>query len=660
MKKVRHNDAMFRLQSAFQPTGDQPQAIAQLLGNLKNGARKQTLVGVTGSGKTFTMANVIAASQRPALVISPNKTLAAQLWQEFREFFPNNPVHYFVSYYDYYQPEAYLPATDTYIEKDAKINAFIDRLRHGTTQTLLTEKHFVVVASVSCIYGIGDPEAYKNMSRVFREGERVARSLLLQTLAHLQYERVQPGADLAQGMFRVNGDAIELVTPDGERRITIELFGDTIERITATPTNQANAKHRGIKLTRIFPAKHFVTPDTQREEAIIRIERELEERVAELKKTGKIFESERLSERTRFDVAMLRETGYCSGIENYSRHLARRAPGEPPFTLLDYLPKNTVIFIDESHLGIPQIRGMYEGDRARKRTLVEHGFRLPSALDNRPLRFDEFCGKAFDTVYVSATPNTYERAQSGPHIVEQVVRPTGLLEPVVVVRPATRQIDNLIKELRQTAKKNERALVITLTKRLSEEISEYLREHSIKTEYLHSEIKTLERQKILRDFRLGVFDVLIGINLLREGLDLPEVSLVAILDADKEGFLRNETTLIQTMGRAARHPDGHVILYADRITGSMESAIQQSARRRNIQEQHNKMHGITPQAIVKAVRPILMEQKEMPRKITVPRPSNKKERLALRAELKREMSEAAENLDFERAIELREALQNVI
>lgn len=670
---------MFKLSSTYKPAGDQPQAIAALAKNLASGVAHQTLAGVTGSGKTFTMANVITQTRRPTLVISPNKTLAAQLWQEFREFFPDNPVQYFVSYYDYYQPEAYLPATDTYIEKDAKINDFIDRLRHATTQTALTRRDFVIVASVSCIYGVGNPEEYRTMSMELRAGERVKRGALLRRLAALQYERLQQSDAPRSGAYQVHGDAIQLITPDGETNIIIELFGDTIERLSVRSRSRPQTASAQTSDIRIFPAKHFVAPESTLAPAIARIEMELKERLFALKKTGKDFEAARLKERTQFDLAMLRETGYCNGIENYSRHLTSRAPGEPPFTLLDYLPDDTLVFIDESHLAVPQIGGMYHGDRARKQTLVEHGFRLPSALDNRPLTFAEFSKKAFDTIYVSATPGAYELRISGAHVAEQLIRPTGLLEPAIDIRPARGQMQDIAKELKHLIAKNEpamlkrerdkpatperkcseRALVVTLTKRLSEEICEYLNERGIPTQYLHSEIKTLERSRLLRDFRKGVFSVLVGINLLREGLDLPEVSLVAILDADKEGFLRNETTLIQTMGRAARHPDGRAILYADTQTGSIKNALEKINRRRRLQEEYNAAHHITPQAIVKAIQPIFLDAKEREEKeraaeekLASAKPLTEKETQSIR----KEMLDAAANLDFERAIHLRDQL----
>ena len=646
------------MHSPYKPTGDQPQAIEKLIAGLKSGRVFQTLVGVTGSGKTFTMANVIAGLNRPALVISHNKTLAAQLYQEFKEFFPKNAVHYFVSYYDYYQPEAYMPATDTYIEKDAKINDFIDRLRHASTESALTRRDFVIVASVSCIYGIGDPEEYEKIALDLRAGQKIKRGDFLKRLADMQY--IRNDLDKLHGTFSVKGDAIEIVSPDGEKITRLDFFGDEIESLSERK-NSLSSNSRELENRKIFPAKHFVTEKEKLDIASHNIKTELDNRLKELADGGKILEAERLKQRTNFDLEMLRETGYVSGIENYSRHISFREPGSPPSTLLDYLPKDTLIVIDESHMSVPQIRGMYEGDKARKQVLVDYGFRLPSALDNRPLKFNEFEQKIGQTIFVSATPADFEIKKSNEEVAEQLIRPTGLLEPEIEVRPAVSQIKDVEKEIAKAAKNQERVLLITLTKRLAEEIADYLREKNIKTEYLHSEVKTLERSKTLQNLRKGDFDVLVGINLLREGLDLPEVALVAVLDADKEGFLRNYTSLTQTIGRAARHPNGRAILYADTLTGSIKKTIKETERRRKIQEEYNKKHGITPSAIKKEIRPpFWLEEKTGKDPFEIELKKLKQELIdpaLIKAELERQMLEAASELRFEEAARLRDLLK---
>ena len=646
------------MHSPYKPTGDQPQAIEKLVAGLKSGRVFQTLVGVTGSGKTFTMANVIAGLNRPALVISHNKTLAAQLYQEFKEFFPKNAVHYFVSYYDYYQPEAYMPATDTYIEKDAKINDFIDRLRHASTESALTRRDFVIVASVSCIYGIGDPEEYEKIALDLRAGQKIKRGDFLKRLADMQY--IRNDLDKLHGTFSVKGDAIEIVSPDGEKITRLDFFGDEIESLSERK-NSLSSNSRELENRKIFPAKHFVTEKEKLDIASHNIKTELDNRLKELADGGKILEAERLKQRTNFDLEMLRETGYVSGIENYSRHISFREPGSPPSTLLDYLPKDTLIVIDESHMSVPQIRGMYEGDKARKQVLVDYGFRLPSALDNRPLKFNEFEQKIGQTIFVSATPADFEIKKSDEGVAEQLIRPTGLLEPEIEVRPAVSQIKDVEKEIAKAAKNQERVLLITLTKRLAEEIADYLREKNIKTEYLHSEVKTLERSKTLQNLRKGDFDVLVGINLLREGLDLPEVALVAVLDADKEGFLRNYTSLTQTIGRAARHPNGRAILYADTLTGSIKKTIKETERRRKIQEEYNKKHGITPSAIKKEIRPpFWLEEKTGKDPFEIELKKLQQELIdpaLIKAELERQMLEAASELRFEEAARLRDLLK---
>ncbi|MDP3934830.1 MAG: excinuclease ABC subunit UvrB [Candidatus Giovannonibacteria bacterium] len=657
--------SIFKLHQPYKPEGDQPKAIAELTGLLKAGNKNQTLLGVTGSGKTFTMANAIANLGRPALVISHNKTLAAQLYQEFKTFFPENAVHYFVSYYDYYQPEAYIPQTDTYIEKDAKINDFIDAMRHATTATALTRRDFVIVASVSCIYGIGDPVEYEKAALEIKEGMPVSQRAFLKKLVEMQYERND--YDLRAGIFKVRGEAVEIAAPSGDSVVKIEWNGNRIEKISETaPAGKKSDFFGDLKSdfeeageAKIFPAKHFVTPQDKLELALTNIELELKSRVAELKKEGKLLEAQRISQRVNFDLKMLRETGYTHGIENYSRQLAFRKAGEPPATLLDYLPKDFITIIDESHMSIPQIRGMYMGDRARKQVLVDYGFRLPSAMDNRPLKFDEFLKKVGQTVYVSATPAEYEIKLSNNAVVEQIIRPTGLLDPKLEIRKTEGQIKDVIFEIEKRVAKNERVIVTTLTKRMAEDLADFLKEEKIKAEYLHSDIKTLERHKILRDLRKGSFDVIVGINLLREGIDLPEVSLVIILDADKEGFLRNKQTLIQTIGRAARHTDGTVLMYADKITESMKNAIEETERRRKIQDEYNKKNGITPEPIRREIGENIFGEEEKKIKFDLTKMSKEMSKEKLKQELEEEMLEAAKALDFEKAAELRDLIKSL-
>lgn len=655
MSKLVNNE--FELVSNYQPQGDQPEAIKKLVEGIKNGKKHQTLLGATGTGKTFTISNVIKEVNKPTLVIAHNKTLAGQLYSEFKEFFPNNAVEYFVSYYDYYQPEAYVPQTDTYIEKDASINDEIDKLRHSATSALFERKDVIIIASVSCIYGLGSPEEYGEMVVSLRTGMEIERNKLLHKLVDIQYSRND--IDFQRGTFRVRGDVVEIFPASkDEHCIRVEFFGDEIDRIREVDalTGEIIGERDHVA---IFPASHFVTREEKMKLAIENIEKELEERLLELRSQDKLLEAQRLEQRTRYDLEMMREMGFCSGIENYSRHLTLRQPGATPYTLLDYFPEDFLIVIDESHVTLPQIRGMYNGDRARKQVLVDHGFRLPSALDNRPLTFDEFEKHIKQIVYVSATPGPYE-IEHTPEMVEQIIRPTGLLDPTIDVRPIEGQIDDLIGEIQDRVAKNERVLVTTLTKKMSEDLTDYLKEIGIKVQYLHSEIKTLERIEIIRDLRLGKFDVLIGINLLREGLDIPEVSLVAILDADKEGFLRSERSLIQTIGRAARNANGHVIMYADKMTHSMEVAIKETKRRRKIQEEYNEKHGITPMTIQKEIRDVIRAtfaaEEETPY-ITKPGAKiNKKEKLKLLENLEKEMKEAAKNLQFERAAELRDLI----
>ena len=645
----------FEIVSDFWPTGDQPQAVQELVGGLAHGYGHQTLVGVTGSGKTFTMANVIEKVQKPTLVICHNKTLAAQLCTEFKEFFPNNAVEYFVSYYDYYQPEAYIPQTDTYIEKETDINEEIDKLRHAATRALFERTDVVIVASVSCIYGLGSPEEYHSFVVSLRKGEKRNRNRIVRQLVDMQYQRND--VDFTRGRFRIRGDTLEIQPAYEDTAVRIEFWGDEIERIVEVDplTGELLAQREQID---IYPAKHFVTSYDKLVAAIADIRLELEARLRELGDRGKLLEAARLEARTNYDMEMLQEAGYCTGVENYSRHLSRRPPGSPPWTLLDYFPDDFLVFIDESHMTLPQIRGMYHGDRSRKETLVEHGFRLPSALDNRPLTFEEFGQRISQVIYVSATPSPYEYEHS-QHVAEQLIRPTGLLEPSVEVKPTKGQIDDLLEQIKGRVDKGERCLVTTLTKRMAEALAEYLREMGIKNHYLHSEIDTLERVEILRDLRLGIYDVVVGINLLREGLDLPEVSLVAILDADKEGYLRSTGALIQTMGRAARHVDGHVIMYADSATRSMQAAIDETYRRRKVQEAYNLEHDITPQSIRKAIKDITDRVKavaETHAQYAAARPASNAEATRLIKELESQMKAAARNLEFEKAALLRDRI----
>ncbi|HEY90881.1 MAG TPA: excinuclease ABC subunit UvrB [Dehalococcoidia bacterium] len=645
----------FEIVSDFGMTGDQPQAVEKLVGGLEDGHKKQTLLGVTGSGKTFTMANIVARVQRPTLVMCHNKTLAAQLYSEFREFLPNNAVEYFVSYYDYYQPEAYVPRTDTYIEKEADINEEIDKLRHAATRSLFTRRDVLIVASVSCIYGLGEPEEYQSFVLTFSKGESHNRQHLLHRLVDMQYERND--YDFSRGKFRIRGDTLEIQPAYEEIALRVEFFGDEVERIVEIDPLTGELLSE-LETVDVFPAKHFVTSQEKIQLAITGIEEELQQQLRELRKQDKVLEAARLEARTNYDMEMLREAGYCSGVENYSRHLAQRLPGSSPWTLLDYFPDDFLMFIDESHMSLPQIRGMYHGDRSRKETLVEHGFRLPSALDNRPLNFAEFESRISQVVYTSATPSPYEYEYS-QQIVEQLVRPTGLLEPTIEVKPTSGQIDDLLDQVRQRVGRGERCLVTTLTKRMAEELADYLIELGVKTHYLHSEIETLERVEILRDLRLGVYDVVVGINLLREGLDLPEVSLVVILDADKEGYLRSSGALIQTMGRAARHIEGHVIMYADNMTRSMKAAIEETQRRRKIQETYNEEHDITPLSISKVVRDITERVKAVAETRTpyvAVTPVTKEEVARLIKDLESQMKAAARSLEFEKAALLRDRI----
>jgi len=644
----------FEIVSDFRMTGDQPQAVEKLVEGLNKGFKHQTLLGVTGSGKTFTMANVIARVQRPTLVMCHNKTLAAQLCTEFKEFFPSSAVEYFVSYYDYYQPEAYVPQTDTYIEKETDINEEIDKLRHSATRALFERRDVVIVASVSCIYGLGEPEEYHSFVCSLKRGDSYRREKLLRQLVDMQYERND--IDFSRGKFRIRGDTLEIQPAYEELGLRVEFFGDEIERIVEIDplTGELLSDMESVD---IYPAKHFVTSHEKLMLAIESIKQELGERLSELKQQGKLLEAARLEARTNYDIEMLREAGYCTGVENYSRHLSGRARGSPPWTLLDYFPDDFLLFIDESHMTLPQVRGMYHGDRSRKETLVEYGFRLPSALDNRPLNFQEFQEHINQVIYTSATPAEFEY-QHSQQVAEQLVRPTGLLEPTIEVKPTKGQIDDLLEQIKTRVDKGERCLVTTLTKRMAEELADYLIEMGVKTHYLHSEINTLERVEILRDLRLGVYDVVVGINLLREGLDLPEVSLVAILDADKEGYLRSEGALIQTMGRAARHIDGHVIMYADTATNSMDRAIKETQRRRQIQEAYNREHGITPQGIRKAIRDIT-ERVRVVAETRAPyfaAPMSKEDIARLIKELEAQMKTAARNLEFERAALLRDRI----
>jgi len=648
----------FQLTSEYQPTGDQPQAIAQLVDGLEKGQREQTLLGVTGSGKTFTMANIIASCNVPTLVLAHNKTLAAQLFSEFKEFFPDNEVHYFVSYFDYYQPEAYIASSDTYIEKDSKINEEIDRLRHAATSALLTRRDTIIVASVSCIYGIGAPETYAEMAIEIKKGERRKQDKFIRLLTDIQYKRND--IDFSRGTFRVRGDVVDIFPAGGDNLVRLEFFGDEIERITRLDYLTGEILGEPEMIT-IFPSSHYATPKQRIDEAIIGIEKEFEQRLKFFEENNKLLEAQRLSQRTKFDLEMLRETGFVKGIENYSRYLTNREPGEQPATLIDYFPEDWLLLVDESHMTLPQVRGMYNGDRARKEVLVEHGFRLPSALDNRPLRFDEFDAHINQVIFVSATPGDYELERS-PNPAEQVIRPTGLLDPEVEVRPTEGQVDDLMAEIDQRVKKGQRVLVTTLTKRMAEDLSAFLEENGVKTAYIHSEIDTLERGDILRQLREGVFDVLVGINLLREGLDLPEVSLVAIMDADKEGFLRSESALVQTIGRAARHEEGRVLMYADNITRSMKAAIDETNRRREIQKNYNQEHGITPTSVKKKIdeglRAIIPQKEDTKPKIDLKK-IPKDEYGGLIKDLVAQMNLASANLEFEKAAELRDLIKDI-
>ncbi|MDD5944908.1 MAG: excinuclease ABC subunit UvrB [Clostridia bacterium] len=651
-------DKLFKIHSPYKPTGDQPEAIEKIAEGFKNGMKFQTLLGVTGSGKTFTMANIVEKLQKPTLVIAHNKTLAAQLYSEFKEIFPENAVEYFVSYYDYYQPEAYVPSTDTYIEKDSSINNEIDKLRHSATSALFERKDVLVVASVSCIYGLGDPEEYKSMSLSLRVGMEKDRDDVLRRLVELQYARNEMEFD--RGSFRVRGDVVEIFpAANSESAIRVEFFGDEIDKISEIDVVTGNVIGTREHVV-IFPASHYVTSKEKMQIALVNIEKELEERVAELKREDKLLEAQRLEQRTRYDIEMLSEMGFCTGIENYSRHLELREPGSAPGTLLDFFPDDFLIIADESHVSVPQIRGMYEGDRSRKTTLVEYGFRLPSALDNRPLKFNEFESKIKQMLFVSATPSKYE-AEHSEQTVEQVIRPTGLLDPEITVKPVKGQIDDLISEVNKTVEAGHKVLVTTLTKKMAERLTDYMKEMGVRVRYLHSDIDTLERLEIIRDLRMDVFDVLVGINLLREGLDIPEVALVAILDADKEGFLRSETSLIQTIGRAARNSEGRVIMYADVITESMERAISETNRRRSIQMKYNEEHGIVPQTIKKKVYDIIQATKSVDEKHKKGlekdlESMDTKELRKEAAKVEKDMKRAAADLQFELAAQLRDRL----
>ena len=649
----------FKLVSSYQPTGDQPQAIEALTQGVLRGDRMQTLLGVTGSGKTFTMANVIANLNRPTLVLAHNKTLAAQLCSEFREFFPENAVEYFVSYYDYYQPEAYIPGKDVYIEKDAMINDEIDMLRHSATSSVFERRDVIIVASVSCIYSLGDPEEYKRLVLALRPGMLMSRDELIRKLISISYDRND--INFVRDNFRVRGDTVEIFpASSGDKAIRVEFFGDEIDRITEIHTVTGEVL-RHMTYVAIYPATHYAVSDEKRESAINEIMREMNERVEYFQSQNKYIEAQRISDRVKYDMEMLREVGFCSGVENYSRILSGRPVGSTPYTLLDYLPEDFLLFVDESHVSIPQVRGMSSGDNARKKNLIDFGFRLPSAYDNRPLRFEEFEDKINQAILVSATPADYEKENS-TQIVEQIIRPTGLVDPEIIVRPIEGQVDDLISEIRARVEKNERTLVTTLTKQMAEDLTEYLKDNGIKVRYIHFNVDTLERIEIIRDLRLGKFDVLVGINLLREGLDIPEVSLVAILDADKEGFLRAETSLIQTIGRAARNADGKVIMYADNITGSMERAIAETNRRRKIQSDYNKEHGITPKTIIKGVRDLIeigYSDDEKPTKKKNKSKMTAKERDEMIEKLTKEMKEAARHLEFEKAAFLRDRISEI-
>ena len=665
---ISFKDSPFRLHQPFQPAGDQPEAIRLLLEGLSDGLSFQTLLGVTGSGKTFTMANVIAQSGRPALVLAPNKTLAAQLYSEFREFFPENAVEYFVSYYDYYQPEAYVPARDLFIEKDSAINEHIEQMRLSATKSLLERRDVVIVATVSCIYGIGDREEYHSMILTMRVGDKMGQREIIKRLTEMQYERNE--IDFGRGTFRVRGDIIDVFPAEhAEHAIRISLFDDEIDGLQMFDPLTGHLQHKLARFT-IFPSSHYVTQRATVLRAMEKIKDELRDRSEEFHSQGRIVEAQRIEQRTRFDLEMLEQLGFCKGIENYSRHLSGRNPGDPPPTLLDYLPQDAIMFIDESHVAIPQVGAMYKGDRSRKENLVNYGFRLPSALDNRPLKFNEYEALMRQSIFVSATPSEYERTHQG-QVVEQVVRPTGLTDPPIIVRPASSQVDDLLSEIRLRVAVNERVLVTTLTKRMSEELTDYLGENGVKVRYLHSDIDTVERVEIIRDLRLGEFDVLVGINLLREGLDIPEVSLVAILDADKEGFLRSERSLIQTIGRAARHLKGTAILYADRITGSMERAISETDRRRTKQIAHNLAHGITPKGVTKRIKDIIdgvydneapareKQERQVAQQAATYAAMNEKELTKAIKRLEKTMSEHARNLEFEKAAQARDEMLKI-
>ena len=654
---MQTEQSIFKLHSEYQPTGDQPQAIEDLVKGFKEGNQFQTLLGVTGSGKTFTMANVIAALGKPTLIISHNKTLAAQLYGEFKEFFPENAVEYFVSYYDYYQPEAYVPQSDTYIAKDSSINDEIDKLRLSATAALAERKDVIIVASVSCIYGIGSPDDYMNMMVSLRPGMEIDRDNVIKGLIDMQYTRNE--MDFKRGTFRVHGDVLEIFPANNtDTAVRVEFFGDEIDRITEVDVLTGEIKCL-LQHIAIFPASHYVVPQEKMNAACDRIEAELEERVKYFKGEDKLLEAQRIAERTNFDIEMMKETGFCSGIENYSRHLAGRAEGEMPETLIDYFPDDFLIIVDESHITIPQVRGMYAGDRSRKTTLVDYGFRLPSALDNRPLNFEEFESKIDQMLFVSATPNVYEQEHELLRV-EQIIRPTGLLDPEISVRPVEGQIDDLIGEVNKETKNHHKVLITTLTKRMAEDLTQYMGELGIRVKYLHSDIDTLERAEIIRDLRLDVFDVLVGINLLREGLDIPEITLVAILDADKEGFLRSETSLIQTIGRAARNSEGHVIMYADKITDSMRVAIDETKRRREVQQQYNEEHGITPTTIQKSVRDLIAISKKVAAEEMEfdkdPESMSRKELEKLIGDIQKKMKKAAAELNFETAAEYRDKM----
>ena len=641
---------MFKLHSKFQPSGDQPQAIKSLVDGVNKGLKHQVLLGATGTGKTFTIANVIKETNKPTLVLAHNKTLAGQLYSELKELFPENHVEYFVSYYDYYQPEAYKPQTDTYIEKDSSINDEIDELRHAATSALLSSKDVIVVASVSCIYGIGEKEEYEKNMLTLSVGQTIERNQLLMKLIDMLYERND--IDFKRGTFRVHGDIIEIIpTNEHSKAIRIELFGDEIDKILETDaiTGKIISSKKNVS---IFPASHFVTSEDKLQEAIKRIEEELKDRLEYFKENNKLLEYQRIEQRTKYDIEMMKETGFCSGIENYSRHLGGRKEGEIPNTLIDFFPKDFLLVVDESHVTLPQVRGMYNGDRARKTTLVEYGFRLPSALDNRPLKFDEFESKINQAIYISATPGDYE-LELAQNKVDQIIRPTGLLDPTIEIKPTLGQIDDLIGEIRSRIEKNERVLITTLTIRMAEELTNYLKELDIKVAYLHSEVKTLDRLKTIRELRLGTYDCIVGINLLREGLDIPEVSLIAILDADKEGFLRSTRSLIQTIGRCARNENGHVIMYADKMTDSMKEAIEETKRRRTIQEQYNKEHNIIPKTIKKEIRELISNTEE--ENYSKSEKNDIMENVNIE-KLEEEMKEAAKNLDFERAMQLRDII----